>query len=87
MLHSSQRDNNLYKHKQQQNPENSMFLGFIFYPIPSVWCLFGVCSAIICSIVAAVSILDLSNTPAYVSAVTLISECPKCSETIFKSIP
>lgn len=44
---SSARDN-----KQNiGNPCKHWFAGFSFYPIPSIWCLFGVCSVKICSII------------------------------------
>ena len=55
---STQRDN-----KQNiQNPcKLSVCRGFL-YPIPSIWCLFGVCSVKICSIRLAVLIRELSKT-------------------------
>ena len=51
------------------NPCNHWFAGVSFYPIPSIWCLFGVCSVKICSIRSAVFFFELSKTAVYVPAV------------------
>lgn len=64
-LLSFQRDN-----KQNiGNPCKHWFAGVSFYPIPSIWCLFGVCSVKICSIRSAVFFFELSKTAVYVPAV------------------
>ena len=63
--HSSQRDNN----QNTRNPCKHWFAGVSFYPIPSIWCLFGVCFVKICSISSAVFFFELFKTAVYVSAV------------------
>ena len=63
--HSSQRDNN----QNTRNPCKHWFTGVSFYPIPSIWCLFGVCFVKICSISSAVFFFELFKTAVYVSAV------------------
>lgn len=63
--HSHARDNN----QNTRNPCKHWFAGVSFYPIPSIWCLFGVCSVKICSISSAVFFLELSKTAVYVPAV------------------
>lgn len=65
VLHSSQRDNN----QNTRNPCKHWFAGVSFYPIPSIWCLFGVCFVKICSISSAVFFFELFKTAVYVSAV------------------
>lgn len=62
---NSQRDNN----QNTRNPCKHWFAWVSFYPIPSIWCLFGVCFVKICSISSAVFFFELFKTAVYVSAV------------------